>query len=381
MRAWQRLIVACCMAGAVVGGAVVAFGGGPGPKPARLPSFAPLPESASFVGVTSADVFGGNTDYRTRMLALQRRSGVGLLRQTFAWSLIERSPGHYDFSRYDRFVAATARTGIRVLALLFDPPAFRSSRPATGARRGTYPPASDDAFGHFAAVLVARYSPRGSFWRDNPQLPKLPIRSWQVWNEPSLPAYWPAGPDPAAYAGMLTTVSRSIKAVDPTADVVSAGIPETSIGVPFDRFVSGMLAAGARGSFDTFAMHPFARDVRDVMAAVSSARRLLDRHGVHAPIWVTEVGWASGGPPSDFTVGFEGQATRVSATLRALERARKRLGLRGVIYFDWRDVPPAAARQDYWGVHTGLLDVGGRPKPALYAFRRAARAAARQLTR
>jgi hypothetical protein len=71
----------------------------------------------------------------------------------------------------------------------------------------------------------------------------------------------------------------------------------------------------------------------------------------------------------------------VSATLRALGRARRRLGLQGVIYFDWRDVPPAAARQDYWGVHTGLLDVGGRPKPALYAFRRAARAAARQLRR
>lgn len=362
----------------MVGVAVVAFGGGPGPSPARLPSFPPLPASASFVGVTSPDVFAGNNDYRAKMLGLERRSGVGLLRQTFAWSLIERSPGRYDFSRYDDFVAAAARNGLRILALLYDPPSFRSSRPRVGARPGTYPPASNAAFGRFAAMLVARYGPKGSFWRDNPGLPKLPIRAWQIWNEPSLPAYWPAGPNPEAYAGMVASVAPAIKRLDPGAEVVSAGIPQTTIGMPFDRYVNRMLDAGAAASFDTFAIHPFAHDVRGVLAAVEQARRLLRSHGMHAPIWVTEVGWASGGPPSDFTVGLEGQATRVTTTLRALSRERRRLGLRGVIYFDWRDAIPAATRQDYWGFHTGLLDVGARPKPALYAFRRAARAAARQ---
>ena len=328
--------------------------------------------------MTSSDVYAGNNDYRARMLALERRSGVGLLRQTFAWSLIERSPGHYDFERYDRFVAAAARNGLRVLALLYDPPPFRSSRPKTGARPGTYPPASDEQFARFAALLVARYGQNGSFWRDNPGLPKLPVRSWQVWNEPSLPAYWPAGPNPAAYARMLAAVSRAIRRADPGADVVSAGIPQTSLGMPFARFVDGMLAAGAGSAFDTFAVHPFARDVKDVLAAVDEARRILRRHGDRAPIWITELGWASGGPPSDFTVGLEGQARRVASALLSLGARRQRLGLRGVVYFDWRDVSPAGARQDYWGLHTGLLDSAGVVKPALSAFGRAAREATRE---
>src|SRR5919198_6026391 len=109
---------------------------------------------------------------------------------------------------------------------------------------------------------------------------------------------------------MLAAVSRAIKRADQGADVVSAGIPQTSLGMPFARFVDGMLAAGAGSAFDTFAIHPFARDVKDVLAAVDEARRILRRHGDRAPIWITELGWASGGPPSDFTVGLEGQARR-----------------------------------------------------------------------
>jgi polysaccharide biosynthesis protein PslG len=372
MRPWQRLLAACGLAVAVVGAAVAHFGGGPAPAPARLPSFPPLPASASFIGMTSGDVFGAGEDYRARMLALERRSGVGLLRQTFAWSLIERSPSRYDFKRYDRFIADTSRAGIRILGLLFDPPPFRSSRPRHGARHGTYPPASNEQFGRFAAAVVARYGPRGSFWRDNPELPKLPIRDWQVWNEPSLPAYWPAGPDPAAYARMLATVARAIKGADPGADVVSAGIPQTSIGMPFARFVNGMLAAGAGSSLDTFAIHAFARGVPGVVGAVQDARRLLRRHGSSAPVWITELGWASNGPASDFTVGYEGQSRRVAGVLETLSARRRALGLRGIVYYNWRDGTPGPGRQDYWGFHTGLLDAGGHAKPALYAFRRAA---------
>jgi hypothetical protein len=45
------------------------------------------------------------------------------------------------------------------------------------------------------------------------------------------------------------------------------------------------------------------------------------------------------------------------------------LGLRGVVYYTWRDQDPATATRDYWGLHTGLLDAAGNPKPGYYAFR------------
>jgi hypothetical protein len=225
----------------------------------------------------------------------------------------------------------------------------------------------------FARALVHRYGHGGSFWRLHPELPNLPVRAWQVWNEPSLPAYWPTGPDPAAYTRVLAATARAIRRADPGATVVSAGIPQSRIGVPFGRYVEGLYRAGAAGAFDVLAIHPYARDAAGVIAAVGQARRIMDRHGDHSPIWVTEVGWASGGPPSDFTVGARGQADRVRAMLLALGEQRRRLNLRGVVYFGLRDSPVYAGGRDFWGLHTGLLSTAGAPKPAFATFEKSAR--------
>jgi len=84
--------------------------------------------------------------------------------------------------------------GFTILPVLFDPPAFRSSRPAVGAARGVYPRRSNREFGRFAATLVRRYyGPNASFWRNHPSLPRRPLRAWQIWNEPHIKAYWPTG--------------------------------------------------------------------------------------------------------------------------------------------------------------------------------------------
>jgi hypothetical protein len=326
----------------------------------------------SFVGLVSEDVIAGGAPYRARTLAQERAVGVELLRQTVDWAEVERSPGVYDFSRLDGFVAALANRHMQLLPVLFDPPRFRSSAPARGARRGTYPPRHPADLGTFAAKLVRRYGPNGSFWRRRPHLPRVPVRAWQVWNEPNLPVYWPSGPNPAAYANLLRATARRIKGADPRAEVVSAGIAQSRLGVPFDRYVRGMYKAGVDGAADTFAIHPYAVDAEDTIAAVAGARKLLGDLGAHQPIWVTEVGWASGGPASPFTVGAAGQALRIEDLFAQLARRRKSLGVRGVIYFGWKDARPFPGGHDFFGLHTGLLRLDGRPKPALGAFKRAA---------
>src|SRR5204863_6432952 len=144
------------------------------------------------------------------------------------------------------------------------------------------------------------------------------------------------------------------------------------IGTPFGPYVEGLYRAGAKGSFDALAIHPYARDTAGVLAAVLQARRIMDRNGDHSPIWVTEVGWASGGPPSDFTVGPQGQARRVRSTLLALSARRRALGLRGIVYFGLRDSPVYPSGHDFWGLHTGLLRTDGERKPAFGAFEKAA---------
>ena len=172
---------------------------------------------------------------------------------------------------------------------------------------------------------------------------------------------------------LLASVSKAIKRADPSAAVVSAGLSESSRGMPFDDFVTGMFKAGADDSLDVFALHAFARDAPGSVAAAEHARELLTELGSKAPIWVTEIGWASGGPASPFTVGPAGQAERVGAALDALFTRRHALGIHGVVYFNWRDAPLYEGGQDFFGLHTGLLSMNGSPKPALAAYRRVAR--------
>ena len=322
-----------------------------------------------FVGIVTEDVFGAGREYRRRNLSRQADIGVRLVRQTFDWSQIETAPGRYDLSHHDDFVAALAEHGIRVLPILFNPPSFRSGAPSRGRRRGTYPPERYEDLGKFGAALARRYGPGGTLWSEREELRELPIRSWQVWNEPNIPAYWPAGPDAAQYAELLRQTARQIRAVDPKAEIVTAGLPESRLGIPLEEFVGDLYRAQAKPAFDTLAIHPYARDERGVLAAVEAARRVVAAQGDDAPIWVTEFGWASGGPESEFTVGEKGQARRIRGAFQRLAAERQRLGIRGLVYFNWRDGRPYPGGRDFFGLHTGLLDLEGQPKPALDAFR------------
>jgi hypothetical protein len=151
---------------------------------------------------------------------------------------------------------------------------------------------------------------------------------------------------------------------------VTAGLPQSRIGIPFDRFVSAMYRAGARGSFQVLAIHPYARDDTAVVSAVADARRLMARFGDPSPIWVTELGWASGGPRSRFTTSGAGQAQLTVGALKRLRSQRAELGLRGVVLYNWRDAEPPAGERDWWGLHTGLVERDGRAKPVVRAVSR-----------
>ena len=326
-----------------------------------------------FIGIVADHALAAPPRERRRILRRLHAAGVRLIRQTFDWSLVERAPGRYELAALDAYVSAAAAARIEVLPILFNPPPFRSSAPRRGAGRATYPPERPASLGRFAATLARRYGRRGSLWRARPRLPRVPIRAWQVWNEPNLPIYWGGDPDPPAYARLLAAADHALKAVDPHAEVVSAGLAQSRLGMPFEQFVRELYEAGATDSLDTFALHPYAADADAALRAVERTRELLDELDDDAPIWVTELGWASGGPGSPFTVGERGQAARIRSVLTDLVQRRRELGVRGVVYFNWRDAPPYPGGQNFFGLHTGLLRRDGTPKPALRSFSAAVR--------
>ena len=333
------------------------------PAAARVPS--------GFVGVTSDDVFAGADDYRTANLSAQAAIGVQTIRQTFDWSTIERQPGVYDLAYHDGYVAKAAAHGIRILPVLFNPPGFR--RPAH--RRATCPPRSNADFARFAQALVRRYGPSGSLWRERPDVPRRPIEAWQIWNEPNLPVYWCGRPNARRYVAMQRVVGRAIEQVDRGAHILTAGLPASRLrgSVPLERYLRSMYRAGARKTFDSLAINPYAKDHRQMRKLLRSIRRLMNRHGDRrGSIWVTEVGWGDRGLKHRFIVGARGQAKRIRSAFAVVRKERRRLRLRGVVYYSWRDLPRYPPRfKDLWGLHTGLLRLNGEFKPAYYAFKNA----------
>jgi hypothetical protein len=306
----------------------------------------------------------------------QAATGAGLIREPLDWASVERSPGKYDWSRFDAVVRDAAARGVTVLPILWDPPAFRSSKPAGSTKTGMWPPADPQDMAAFARRAVQRYGPNGKLWcvRVGPiGLPAckrgyLPIRSWMVWNEPDIPSFWPGGLNPAAYAAQLRPPAAAIHRADRGAEVVLAGlsIRATVAGGYLDK----LYATGAISTVVTLAIHPYGRSLGAVLDRVAELRAIVDAHGDSAKsIRVTEYGWATGGKQSlDQVVSEPCQAALINAATLALAARRDAWKLRGIVAFNWNDRPTTTS---IWPFYTGLIRVDGTAKPARDAFARA----------
>src|SRR3712207_474872 len=148
------------------------------------------------------------------------RSGVESVRVGFRWSFAQREPGPVDFSRTDLAVRLAVRHGINLLPVVYGTPLWAARNPYEG--EASMPQRVFD-LAAYVRQLVQRYGPRGSFWDLNPELPRRPLRQWQIWNEPHIPEYLYAHPRdgwPREYVGMLRASRHAIRDVDPGATIV-----------------------------------------------------------------------------------------------------------------------------------------------------------------
>ncbi len=333
-----------------------------------------LPATAAandFAGIVANDVYSGSASYQVKQFASQQAAGIGIIRQTLPWAAVEIAPNNYDFTPFDTFVKNAAQHNIRVLPVLFDPPSFR--RPAGANKKYTPFPKSNDDMAAFAQTVVHRYGPGGIFWNSHPELPDLHFTSYQIWNEPNLPVYSGGHPSASAYVAMLRTVGAAIKALDPTAEIVTAGLPDSRLSKPnVFKYVQQMYAAGANGTFDTLGVNPYAPTAKSLISKLKKFRGIMNANGdSDASIWVTELGWSDVGPKAAFRAGKSGQAKRIKQAIAALNSNEGALKLRGFFYFAWKDGAVYKGGKDFWGLHTGLLNKKGKSKPAYAAFKKA----------
>ncbi len=305
---------------------------------------------------------GGEWD---RMVA----SGVESVRTAVRWHELQPFGGETtDFSALDATVAAAAQRGLAVLPVVQSTPGWAARRPGDTAS----PPRDPATFGRFLAALVARYGPQGSLWAERPELPRVPIRDWQVWNEPNIKRYWSQQPFAKSYVRLLRAAHTALHAADPGATVVLAGLPNESW-----KALRSIYKAGGRGHFDAVALHPYTRKPSDVMRLIRYARRVMRKRGDGAtPVWITELSWpAAKGKvprPAGFEVSEAGQSRRLRTALGLLADARERRRIGRVFWYTWLSTEAGPSAFDWSGLRR-LRDGAAVDAPALAAFRRSAR--------
>ena len=280
---------------------------------------------------------------------------------------MQPDPDTTDFSRTDAMVGAAARERLHILAVVLSAPGWAAERPVAF----NSPPRDPATYARFLRTLIGRYGPRGSFWSANPDVPRRPIRAWQVWNEPDHTVYWRSQPFVRGYVRLLRAAHHAIKQADRHATVVMAGF---ATNYPDWPVIRRLYRAGARNSYDVLAIHPYTRQVSNVVRLVVNARRALRKlHDGRRPLWATEVTWPASagylGDPYGFAVDARTQARNIRALLPRLAARRRELGLAHVFWESWLTGYRSDSNVfDYSGLRSP-----GRDRPGLRAFRSAAR--------
>jgi polysaccharide biosynthesis protein PslG len=303
------------------------------------------------------------TDPDPSEIARMGAGKVGTLRINFVWGAVQPTEGSaFDWSHYDAIIGAAAQQGIRVMPTVYSSPdwvAKRTNFPPTGRFRGP--------FEAFVRAAAQRYGSNGTFWSSNPSIPKLPVIDWQLWNEMNSPSFWFHKPSAKQYVSLLKVFNRGIKAGDPSAKIVLGGLfrtPRIRNGVPLDRYLPGIYRAKGKKYFDAAAMHPYSTTPKDALRAVKETRAIMAQFkDKKAKLWITEIGWATGGDPTPLTVSPQRQASYLRQSFNVLAANRKRLKIAGVVWYSWRDLPGGI-----WFNHTGLFTQEFDPKPAWNAF-------------
>src|SRR5262249_37440323 len=131
--------------------------------------------------------------------------------QVFAWEDIQPSPDRWEWEYTDWLVRAANFYGLQIIARLDKPPDWA----ANNGNALSAPPRNLADYTEFVRRVAERY--RGK------------ISAYIIWNEPNLAVEWGNQPPNAKdYAKLLGAASEQIRATDPSARVLAAGLSPTN---------------------------------------------------------------------------------------------------------------------------------------------------------
>jgi hypothetical protein len=308
-----------------------------------------------------------------RDIRLVADAGFGWVKQNVGWRDIEKfeglEPQHWDWALAERFVQYAEKYDLNILFRL-------DHQPLWAGWYNNGPPENVELFGRFCGAIASHFQGR--------------VAAYQVWNEPNLAREWAERrPNPAEYVALLKTCYVAIKAADPAAVVISAGLAPTGTddeqAMPDDKFLRGMYEAGALPYFDLLGLHapgykappelsPTAVAASDEYGGnrafafrhVEDMRAIMEEFGDGAKqIAIVEFGWTSDPrEASDYHWHAVTEEQKADYLVRAFRYARDHwspwVGLMVVVYL----ADPAWTpdhEQYWWAINEPSRDLVLRP--------------------
>jgi arabinogalactan endo-1,4-beta-galactosidase len=299
-------------------------------KKARRPAAVPQ----GFVGMNLSEPFFDPRVDQLKQFNTMVSAGVQSVRVVFSWPEAQPTDGGpISFDATDQVVTQAASHGLRVLPVVLYAPDWDAAPHADGT---TAIPADDGPYADYVKALVLRYGPGGSFWLAHPALRPMPIRMWQIWNEPNFTFFWPKRPFAPSYVALVKAAHTAIKSVDPGGKVVLAGMPNLAWQYLTDIYK----VPGARTAFDVASVNPYTVQPRNVIVFLRKVRSVMKRFGdSRKPLLASETGWqSSNGHAADndcCQVTVKQQATKIAQELPLLAANRKSLRLQSFYYYTW----------------------------------------------
>ena len=307
-----------------------------------------------------------------RDLATLQTADFGWQKTLFKWRDMNPQAGVYNFNESDRVVSASVQAHIKIIARIdFQPWWSRADQTYANAR-----PDNPQWYADFVRVFADRYKTGSPFGH---------VDAIEVWNEPNLQREWGgviSQQSAADYVQLLQLTYAAVKSVDPSIQVVTAGLSPTGgydgTVAPDNLYLQWMYDAGLRGSYDVLGVNANAQ-VSDPTAApgsvpgfddgsfyfrrVEQMRAIEEQNGDTRPVWLMEFGWTSDPVHADRAWYAVSEQQKSANILAAMQYARANWPWMGVMTL-WGMPDPTWTpdREEYWWM---VSNPDGTDRPAM----------------